>query len=73
MFICWFGDHSEGVTPVLVSIPEVKSFCVLCGTIMSFMGSLKRCRPLSYLHLIYFELILHKFNTIFIKLIISRE
>ena len=53
MFI-WFGDHSGGDTPGLVSIPEVKSSCVLNGTIMSFMGSSKRCRPLSYLHLTIF-------------------
>lgn len=31
---CWFGGHSGGAIPGLVSIPEVKSSCVLlwyCG------------------------------------------
>jgi hypothetical protein len=33
MFIFWFGGHSGGVTPGLVSIPEVKSSCVFGCTV----------------------------------------
>jgi hypothetical protein len=29
----WFGGHSGGVTPGLVSIPEVKSSCVFGCTV----------------------------------------
>lgn len=34
-FFCvyWFGGHSGGVTPGLVSIPEVKSSCVFGCTV----------------------------------------
>ena len=31
--VYWFGGHSGWVTPGLVSIPEVKSSCVFCGTV----------------------------------------
>ena len=44
-FVYWFGDHSGGVTPGLVSIPEVKSSCVFGGTVGVPMGILRRCRP----------------------------
>ena len=34
VFMCfWFGGHSGGVTPGLVSIPEVKSSCVFGCTV----------------------------------------
>ena len=31
--VFWFGGHSGGVTPGLVSIPEVKSSCVFGCTV----------------------------------------
>ena len=41
-----FGGHSMGVTPVLVSITEVKSFCVLFVYYgFSSMGISFRCQP----------------------------
>ncbi len=46
--IHWFGDHSGGVTPGLVSIPEVKSSCVFGGTVGVPMGSLWRRQPSYY-------------------------
>ena len=51
LLLFWFGDHSGGVTPGLVSIPEVKSSCVFCGTVGVPMGSFRRCRP-SHNHLL---------------------
>ena len=44
----WFGDHGGGVTPGLVSIPEVKSSCVFDCTAGVPVGSLQRCRPSHY-------------------------
>ena len=38
----WFGDHGGGVTPGLVSIPEVKSSCVFDCTAGVPVGSLQR-------------------------------
>ena len=50
----WFGDHGGGVTPGLVSIPEVKSSCVFDCTAGVPVGSLQRCRPFIIINLSLF-------------------